>query len=67
MLEFFFFFLFRTVKPLVTEEEYMVTEEIVKKFGSIDGIGQKLQQKLQERKNNTENWVSLSYEVRYIL
>ncbi|XP_050691120.1 carnitine O-acetyltransferase-like isoform X3 [Eriocheir sinensis] len=48
----------KTVKPLVTEEEYMVTEEIVKKFGNIDGIGQKLQQKLEERKKNTENWLS---------
>lgn len=39
----------------------MVTEEIVKKFGNIDGIGQKLQQKLEERKKTTENWVSFSY------
>lgn len=38
----------------------MVTEEIVKKFGNIDGIGQKLQQKLEERRKNTKNWVSLS-------
>lgn len=36
----------------------MVTEEIVRRFGNIDGIGQQLQQKLEERKNKTENWVS---------
>lgn len=52
---------FRTVKPLVTEEEYMVTEEIVKKFGDITGIGTKLQQKLEVKKNTTDNWVSLTF------
>ncbi|KAG0719922.1 Carnitine O-acetyltransferase [Chionoecetes opilio] len=48
----------KTVKPLVTEEEYMLTEEIVKRFGNVDGIGQKLQQKLEEKKNTTQNWLA---------
>lgn len=48
----------KTVKPLVTEEEYMTTKQIVEKFGSVDGIGQKLQQKLEKRKTVTDNWLS---------
>ncbi|MPC28469.1 Carnitine O-acetyltransferase [Portunus trituberculatus] len=48
----------KTVKPLVTEEEYMVTEEIVKKFGNSTGIGTKLQQKLEEKKKATDNWLA---------
>lgn len=39
----------------------MVTKEIVEKFGNVDGIGQKLQQKLEERRKTTDNWVSLNF------
>lgn len=48
----------KTVKPLVTDEEFAVTEEIVKKFSAPDAIGATLQKKLLERARNTENWLS---------
>ena len=38
----------------------MITQEIVKKFGIDNAIGRKLQQKLEERKKTTDNWVSLN-------
>lgn len=47
----------RSVKPLVTDEEFRITEEIVHKFGAQNGLGEKLQSSLEERAKNTENWV----------
>lgn len=49
----------RTVQPLVTDEEFQVTEEIVKRFGSSNGIGAKLQSLLENRAKATENWVRM--------
>lgn len=46
------------MKPLVTDDEFRVTEGIVKKFGTMTGIGPALQKKLQERASATDNWVS---------
>lgn len=48
----------KTVKPLVTEEEFQLTEEIVKKFAAPGGIGQQLQEKLQQRAKKSDNWLS---------
>lgn len=47
----------KTVKPLVTDDEFRLTEELVSKFKSPEGVGPKLQQKLQERANTKENWL----------
>lgn len=47
----------RTVQPLVTDDEFQVTEEIVKRFGSNNGIGVKLQRLLENRAKTTDNWV----------
>lgn len=48
----------KTVKPLVTDEEFHLTEEIVKKFGASEGIAHRLQNKLINRAEATENWLS---------
>lgn len=48
----------KTVKPVVTEEEYQMTEEIVSRFGAPGGVGQKLQSMLQNRAANEDNWLS---------
>ncbi|XP_042207020.1 carnitine O-acetyltransferase-like isoform X2 [Homarus americanus] len=48
----------KTVKPLVTDEEFQLTEQIVKKFVAPEGIGSKLQKKLLERAKSTDNWLS---------
>ncbi|XP_069194964.1 carnitine O-acetyltransferase isoform X1 [Procambarus clarkii] len=48
----------RTVKPLVTNEEFQITEDIVKKFSAPEGVGVQLQKKLLERARTTENWLS---------
>ncbi|XP_068244229.1 carnitine O-acetyltransferase-like isoform X1 [Palaemon carinicauda] len=47
----------KTVKPLVTDEEFRLTEELVKKFKSSDGVGPKLQQSLLERAKTKDNWL----------
>lgn len=44
-----------SVEPLVTEEEYKKTEEIVKGFEN--GIGIELQKKLKLRASEEKNWV----------
>ncbi|KAK7066058.1 hypothetical protein SK128_011121 [Halocaridina rubra] len=47
----------RTVKPLVTDDEFRVTEEIVNKFKAPEGIGPKLQVRLEQRAKARENWL----------
>lgn len=51
------------MKPLVTEEEFKVTEEIVAKFGAQHGLGQTLQTHLENKANNSENWVRIFIKV----
>ncbi|XP_033108263.1 choline O-acetyltransferase-like [Anneissia japonica] len=46
----------RSTKPLLTEEQYKTTEEIVTKFGEMGGSGQKLQTKLCEYAKCKSNW-----------
>ena len=52
---------YRTVEPVVSEEEFRVTSEIVKKFSVPGGLGEKLQKILEDRAASTENWVSCFY------
>ncbi|CAL4074526.1 unnamed protein product, partial [Meganyctiphanes norvegica] len=48
----------KSIKPVVTEEEFMMTEEIVTKFAAPGGVGKKLQSILEKRAANTDNWLS---------
>ncbi|XP_044069678.1 choline O-acetyltransferase [Siniperca chuatsi] len=47
----------RCVKHLLTEEQFNKTQNIVKQFGAPGGVGQLLQSKLMERRENKANWV----------
>ena len=44
------------MKPHLTEEEYLKTESIAKKFEA--GIGKELNDKLHNRNKHSKNWVS---------
>lgn len=46
----------KTVKPFLTDKEFMTTIECVKKFPQENG--QKLQEFLVERAKNTESWLA---------
>ncbi|XP_048167735.1 choline O-acetyltransferase [Corvus hawaiiensis] len=45
------------VKHLVPEEQFKKTKVIVEQFGSAGGLGESLQQMLEERSEKTMNWV----------
>ncbi|XP_068597724.1 choline O-acetyltransferase [Brachionichthys hirsutus] len=47
----------KTIKHLLTEEQFSKTQIIVKQFGSPGGVGELLQRKLEERRENKANWV----------
>lgn len=47
----------RCMKHLLTEEQFNKTQSIVKQFGAPGGVGELLQRKLMERRENKENWV----------
>ncbi|XP_046403025.1 carnitine O-acetyltransferase-like isoform X2 [Ischnura elegans] len=46
----------RTVKPLITDEEFKITSNVVAKFGAPGGVGEKLQSLLEKRAKSTTNW-----------
>lgn len=46
------------MKHLVPEEQFKKTKAIVEKFGIAGGLGESLQQMLEERSEKTINWVS---------
>lgn len=48
---------YRSLKPLLTDNEYKNTERIVGEFISHTGAGPRLHAKLLERYQNTDNWV----------
>ncbi|KAI9555588.1 hypothetical protein GHT06_018103 [Daphnia sinensis] len=48
----------RTVKPLLTKDEFAITEQVVKNFGGPGGVGEKLQLMLEEKGANEPNWLS---------
>ncbi|XP_071836371.1 carnitine O-acetyltransferase-like isoform X3 [Apostichopus japonicus] len=43
-------------KPHVSQEEYERTKQVVLEFGKHGGVGELLQNKLEQRKEETENW-----------
>ncbi|XP_070532909.1 carnitine O-acetyltransferase-like [Ptychodera flava] len=46
------------VQPLLSEDEYTNTKQIVDEFGKPGGLGESLQMKLWQRAQKTENWLS---------
>ncbi|CAH2321315.1 choline O-acetyltransferase [Pelobates cultripes] len=47
----------KCMKHLVSEEQYKKTKQIVERFALPGGVGEMLQQKLLEKRDNTENWI----------
>ncbi|XP_070833870.1 choline O-acetyltransferase [Chaetodon trifascialis] len=45
------------MKHLLTEEQFNKTQHVVKQFGAPGGVGELLQSKLVERRENKGNWV----------
>ncbi|NWV44495.1 CLAT acetyltransferase, partial [Grantiella picta] len=45
------------MKHLVAEEQFKKTKDIVEQFGTAGGLGESLQQMLEERSEKTMNWV----------
>ena len=50
----------RTLRPLLTEEQYQETRKIVTQFGAPGGPGELLQSRLLERSKNKANWVNIT-------
>lgn len=48
----------KCMKHLLTEEQFNKTQNIVKQFGAPGGVGELLQSKLKERRENEANWVN---------
>lgn len=48
----------RCMKHLLTEEQFNKTQNTVKQFGAPGGVGELLQSKLVERRENKANWVN---------
>ncbi|XP_077585515.1 choline O-acetyltransferase-like isoform X2 [Stigmatopora nigra] len=46
------------VKHLRTHEQFQKSQQIVQRFGVPGGMGERLQRKLQEKREKTDNWVS---------
>lgn len=55
----------RTVKPLLSDQEFAKTTEIVKEFGTNPNLGPKLQDLLEKRAAEKDSWVS-NYEEKYM-
>lgn len=51
----------RTVKPLVTPEEYAATQKVARDFAATGSVGEKLQQMLEEKGAREANWVCFSH------
>uniref|UniRef100_A0A665W6M5 Choline O-acetyltransferase n=1 Tax=Echeneis naucrates TaxID=173247 RepID=A0A665W6M5_ECHNA len=47
----------RCMKHLLTEEQFNKTQNVVKQFGAPGGVGELLQSKLMEKRENKANWV----------
>ncbi|KAK2824335.1 hypothetical protein Q5P01_021510 [Channa striata] len=47
----------RCMRHLLTEEQFNKTHNLVKEFGAPGGVGELLQSKLMERRENKANWV----------
>ncbi|KAI8427768.1 hypothetical protein MSG28_002190 [Choristoneura fumiferana] len=47
----------KTVKPHLNNDEFAITCNLAKEFGSVDGVGQKLQGLLEKRAQQHTNWL----------
>jgi len=47
----------KAMRPLVNDDEYRKTLVAVEEFGEPNGVGEKLQRKLEERAKTQDNWV----------
>lgn len=47
----------RCVMPIVSDEAYRKTEQLVRQFGAPGGVGEKLQRILVQAAEEKDNWV----------
>uniref|UniRef100_A0A2K5F2E2 Carnitine O-acetyltransferase n=1 Tax=Aotus nancymaae TaxID=37293 RepID=A0A2K5F2E2_AOTNA len=48
----------KALQPIVSEEEWTHTKQLVDEFQASGGVGERLQKGLERRARKTENWVS---------
>lgn len=48
----------KALQPIVSEEEWAQTRQLVEEFQASGGVGERLQKGLERRARKTENWVS---------
>lgn len=48
----------RVLEPITTPAQYERTKSIIKQFTSPNGLGPRLQEYLQQKRENEDNWVS---------
>lgn len=46
------------LKPIISQEEWNHTQELVQEFGKPGGVGERLQKGLERKARKTENWLS---------
>lgn len=45
------------MKPVLTKDEFAITEQVATSFGAPGGVGEKLQHMLEEKGAKESNWV----------
>lgn len=48
----------KALQPIVSEEEWTQTKQLVEEFQTAGGVGERLQKGLERRARKMENWVS---------
>ena len=48
----------KALQPIVSEEEWAQTKQLVEEFQTAGGVGERLQKGLERRARKMENWVS---------
>lgn len=49
----------KALQPIVSEEEWVQTKQLVEEFQTSGGVGERLQKGLERRARKMENWVSM--------